>query len=534
MKNLKIDAVMTDNVITAKPAESLCDVISKMARNRVSCVVIAENSTPLGILSEADVIFLLKSGIDQSTPVKEIKISPVEKIGADQSIVDAVIMMEKKALGSVVVLGSKAELKGILTITDIVKKVDDMDFVSRQKVKYSMSKSIILVGEMDSVGDCIMKMGEMNIDNVIVTAQKKGVGIFTRRDAIKAVGNCADFEKGTCGLDTSDHRCTASDPVYKYMTTSLITISPESFIFEACQLMVDNNVRRVIIVNSKGHPNGIISQKELLRRLDSNYSELMSLAVSESENKTNSRDEGELKNLREKAGEAERIKTAFLSSVSHELRTPLTAIIGFGKLIHAKNGLPEDVKKQSGVIVKQGKNLLSMVNKMLGIAGADKEYGETVAQELLVIDILDDAVFTCCEAVKCKNLKVETGIDPALPRTVMVDRESLLLSLEQLVDNAVKFSNEGAKLAVSAKLDGDKILFEVKDFGIGMERGNLESVFENFTQLDDSICREYGGAGLGLPFAKAMVIGMGGTIWGESSLGEGSSFFISIPFYKAG
>ncbi len=641
---------MTHDVITASADSSIKDVLVKMSRHRVSSIVVVRDKRPIGVVSESKILECMLEGRGFSSPLEEICGCNNLLLQEDRTVIDAVIAMERSGLKAAVITDVDGDLSGILTVTDIINRADGRDFVTRQKVKYSMSKNFILAGEMDTVSECVRRMLKMGTDSVIITARQEGIGIFTIRDAVKLIGECLRANNKRCSLNEPDENCAVSDPVYRHMTQPLVSISGEDFLFEACRKMTEKKIRRIVVVNSKKQPRGIITQKELLRRLDANYSTLMSLAVEESgtllrlmesdylpivessfepvlilrgdtiihlnskmanllgvekadikgekisriahaddiisvkkemaermlgnlleerfvfralkegrkeiflecvarkmEEQSGTctfflaRDvtlhkqrERELLRLKEKAEEANISKSAFLASVSHELRTPLTAIIGFGKLICDSGNVPEDVQQHSAIVVRQGKSLLLMINKMLEIAKVEKNSVRCGIQDVKLDGLIKNAVNAQKELANRRGVEMNMEIDPQLPETVMTDRQRLELALEQLVNNAVKFTGGGGHVTVAARQENSALLFRVSDTGIGIDKKDFDCIFDNFVQLDASINREYYGAGLGLPLARIMTSAMGGDIWLESVQGKGSDFYLSIPCNTAG
>jgi len=273
---------MTQEVITASAGESINDVLVKMSRHRVSSIVVVRDKRPIGVVSESRILAYMLEERDFNSPLEAICGCNNLLLQEDRTVIDAVIAMERSGLKAAVITDADGELSGILTVTDIINRADGRDFVTRQKVKYSMSKNFILAGEMDTVSECVRRMIKMGIDSVIITAQQEGIGIFTIRDAVRLMGECLCANNKQCSLNEPDENCAVSDPVYRHMTQPLVSISGEDFLFEACRKMTEKKIRRIVVVNSKKQPRGIITQKELLRRLDANYSTLMSLAVGES------------------------------------------------------------------------------------------------------------------------------------------------------------------------------------------------------------------------------------------------------------
>lgn len=242
--------------------------------------------------------------------------------------------------------------------------------------------------------------------------------------------------------------------------------------------------------------------------------------------------EKELVRAKQVAEDASMSKTRFLANVSHELRTPLTAIIGFSNLISGNDKIAEEIRDQGRIVSRQGKYLLKLINNMLDIVQLEKGGKKLELQEVGVREIIDAAVEKERENAETKQLAFKIEIDPALPKTIMIDEHKLSLILDQLVNNAVKFSNNGT-VQITASMEVSQLVFQIKDDGIGIDEKQLIKIFDRFHQADASSTRKYSGAGLGLPLARAALAEIGGTIWVKSTPGNGSTFFFSVPLAAA-
>jgi PAS domain S-box-containing protein len=236
----------------------------------------------------------------------------------------------------------------------------------------------------------------------------------------------------------------------------------------------------------------------------------------------------ELIKAKEKAEEASSLKSRFLANVSHELRTPLTAIIGFSNLISTNEKIAEEIKEQGRIVARQGKYLLKLINNMLDLVQLEKGPRKLEQQDVKIADIVGEAVERERENAELKGITFGTEVDPLLPNTIVTDERKLSVILDQLINNAVKFTKSGS-ITIYARPEGSQLVFEVKDPGIGIDEKKLLKIFDSFYQADSSSTRRYGGAGLGLPLARAVLSEMGGSIWVKSAPGAGSSFFFSIP-----
>lgn len=236
---------------------------------------------------------------------------------------------------------------------------------------------------------------------------------------------------------------------------------------------------------------------------------------------------------KEKAEENDRLKTAFLCNMSHEIRTPMNAVIGFTDLLIYREVGPEKQKRYLKLIKDHAVDLLHLIEDILDISKIEVGQVKLNSSMISITDLMS-------EMYEFYNLKISNS-PKANPRIVynpderltgrrfMVDAQRLKQILGNLLDNALKFTEEG-EIEYGCKIDGDKLLFYVKDSGIGIPKEKQELIFERFRQVDEQLhLKQYGGTGLGLSIVKGLLSLMGGEIWVESVPGEGSIFYFTIP-----
>ena len=242
------------------------------------------------------------------------------------------------------------------------------------------------------------------------------------------------------------------------------------------------------------------------------------------------------------AEEARRLKNEFLANVSHELRTPLTAIMGYSYLLREGHEGPltppqlQSVEKVEGAatsLMGLIDDLLSLANLQLGRLEVKPETCDAVALARAAMSGLPEPA----AGVEVRTL----APDAAVP--VRTDATQVVRILRQMVSNAIKFTPAGAvtvRVRVSsgspwtaeARAGGDarhSVVWEVEDTGIGIEAGDLESVFDPFRQLDGSATRRYGGTGMGLALSRQLARRLGGDVTARSRPGQGSTFTLSLP-----
>ncbi|MCP4594446.1 MAG: HAMP domain-containing protein [bacterium] len=242
---------------------------------------------------------------------------------------------------------------------------------------------------------------------------------------------------------------------------------------------------------------------------------------------------GEMAEINVALFESNKLKTEFIGNVSHELRTPLVSIIGFAELLaDAAEAPPEDrsrMPRYAQNILTSGRMLLDIINDLLDLAKI--EAGK------MALHLSEFGIGDTCEAViefhrplaGQKNLDLGWECEGDIP-TLNSDAGKVKQILYNLVSNAIKFTPTGGKVRVSAILAGDeRIHLQVSDTGPGIPEELQEQVFEKFRQLDASVTREHGGAGLGLAITRELAQILGGEISLESQVGKGSTFTATLP-----
>jgi signal transduction histidine kinase/streptogramin lyase len=238
----------------------------------------------------------------------------------------------------------------------------------------------------------------------------------------------------------------------------------------------------------------------------------------------------ELEIAKQQAEEADKVKTAFLANVSHEIRTPMNSIVGFSSLLTQDN-LSLDEKKEFAVnINKQCNTLLRLINDILDISMI--EAGHFAANvSLFNINTLLTELHRTCESEKIwmekQNLRIVLSLPP-VQLFLSSDAVRIEQILRNLINNAIKYTDHG-QIEMGYYREDSKVVFFVKDTGIGISQENIDKVFGRFVKFQDDPQRLYRGVGLGLSICKKIVEYLGGDIWVESQINKGSSFYFSIP-----
>jgi two-component system sensor histidine kinase ResE len=228
--------------------------------------------------------------------------------------------------------------------------------------------------------------------------------------------------------------------------------------------------------------------------------------------------------------QVERMKREFLAHVSHELRTPLTPIIGYSELM-MKRELPAAQSKEfAASILDSARRLERIVAMLVDFSAIEAGRLPVVTEPVEVRRVLDEAVTAWRRRSERHDFDLELA--EALP-AAQVNPSLFRRMLDELLDNAVKYSPEGGTVRIAAasrNSNGRPMLsIVVSDEGIGIEPGDLAGIFEGFSQVDGSDTRSFGGLGLGLTFVKRLAEAHGGAVSAESSPGRGSRFSFTVP-----
>ncbi len=240
----------------------------------------------------------------------------------------------------------------------------------------------------------------------------------------------------------------------------------------------------------------------------------------------------ELKLAKEAAEAANNAKSDFLATVSHEIRTPMNGLLVMAELIN-NSDLPPRQKRYADVIVRSGKSLLTIINDILDFSKIEAGKLDLESIPVRPADVISDVISLFWERAKKSGVDLVSYIGPGVPEAIEGDPVRISQVISNLVNNALKFTSKGSVIVSARKAaseaEGVTIEFSVTDTGIGIRQEKLGSIFEAFSQADQSTTRKFGGTGLGLAICLRLVEAMGGAIGVASKEGKGSRFHFTIP-----
>jgi len=267
---------------------------------------------------------------------------------------------------------------------------------------------------------------------------------------------------------------------------------------------------------------------------------LFSIRMSNAETETLARhttriemDAEELTCAKERAEDASRAKSEFLANMSHEIRTPLNGILGFTELLirGADGGNEQERIDFLKTIRSSGKHLLQLLNDVLDISKIEAGQLQVETITCSPYQLLAEVISVLRVPARKKGIRLDYRWESGIPETIQSDPHRLKQLLMNLVNNAIKFTDEGGVLIVAKLLDDCQqpiVEFQVRDTGIGIAPEQLETIFRPFVQADTSMTRKYGGTGLGLAISYRIAKSLGGGLSVESNVGHGSRFTATI------
>ncbi|MHC4156027.1 MAG: CBS domain-containing protein [Planctomycetota bacterium] len=614
----EVQHIMSRDVATVSPDEDVASAARIMVGRNISCVVVLENESVVGILTETDLVKRVVVNQRQRAEMKvaEVMSAPVESIGPNISAFDASLTIQARgfkhlpvldngrlvgivtqtdlteALGchhvdtaiaeimstdiatveckatvaevaesmssrniSCVVVVEGAEIKGIVTERDILKRIlAAQRDSSATAVEHVMSCPVITTPAINSVFSAGKIMERMHVRRLVVTDNDGLCGIVTQTDVFKAI-------KEKCRQEEEQNLKLLEESEYGIYTTNLE--GKTTYVNPAFMRMLgvrrgEELVEQPLLperfwINPQERGNfidelkeaGFVEGKELALRNSRGhrvYVALMSTFTKSSSGRVNGsqgvlRDITERKLAAEELGKAheilrqqDRLKTEFTSTISHELRTPLGILKNI--ISNARAGcfgmLQPELSKNLETVERHIDRLAKLMSDFLDISRIEAGKMELHLLPVAIQSIISEVVGSFTAAAAAENIELKCSM-PDSDLFVRADRDKMFRVLTNLVANAIKFVPATGHVHVCARDREDEVYVEVADDGPGIEKKDIDKIFDRFVQIEKMVGPGKHGTGLGLSIAKKLVGLHRGHIWVESAPGAGATFCFVLP-----
>ncbi|MCS7011794.1 MAG: ATP-binding protein, partial [Anaerolineales bacterium] len=230
--------------------------------------------------------------------------------------------------------------------------------------------------------------------------------------------------------------------------------------------------------------------------------------------------------------ELDALKSDFVATVSHDLRSPLTLMRGYATMLEMVGDLNEQQRSYVQKIITGVESMSRLVNNLLDLGRIEAGVGLQV-ENVVVLDIVDSVVKSLMLQAEQKQIKLTIDIPEDVPQVIEADRVLLQQALYNLVENGLKYTPPNGSVTIRLKPRGGVLQFEVQDTGIGIAPADLPRLFEKFYRGSQREARAQRGSGLGLAIVRSIVEQHGGKVWVESTLGQGSTFYMAIPVHRS-
>ncbi len=241
----------------------------------------------------------------------------------------------------------------------------------------------------------------------------------------------------------------------------------------------------------------------------------------------------ELRKAQLKSKEYDQLKSTFLANLSHEIRTPMNVILGFLELLRSSSITVEEREEYIDIINFNGLQLLKVMDDLIDISKLQTRLMQGEYSKISLNDFMFqlEANFKEQAGMIKKEVNIHLSNELEDGKDIIVsDEEALAKTLRHLMDNALKFTKDRGNIFLGYEVTDDKLLFFVKDDGIGVQEGQESLIFDMFRQGQGSMSRQFGGNGLGLAISKKFVETLGGEIWLDNQYKDGAKFLFTIPY----
>jgi signal transduction histidine kinase len=361
---------------------------------------------------------------------------------------------------------------------------------------------------------------------VLIVEDRQVLGILTDRDIVRLAGKA---------LVLADLK------IADVMIQPVITLHEDAFtdLAIAIDILCENHIYYLPLIDRGNHLIGLLTRESLQQRCHPNEQWRKNISSLKQELLNLRRSEELSIQRNQELARASRLKDEFLANMSHELRTPLNAIFGMTEgLQEGIFGIVNSAQIQAiQTIERSSSHLLELIDDILDLAKIGAGQIELDCTPTNICELCDSSLSFIKQQAIQKGIRLQLELPPRIPN-ISIDERRIRQVLINLLNNAVKFTPIDGTISLVVTIEADNttgnwIRFATIDSGIGIDRADIDKLFQPFTQLDTALNRQYNGTGLGLALVKGIVELHGGTVQVRSEIGIGSQFIVDLPIPQA-
>lgn len=520
MRAVPLSQIMTSAVVTVEPCTRVAEAVEILSERHISCLVVADEGRPVGIVTERDIVKCY-DGLDRhgERPIGEVMTPAPLTVPAAMDHFEAFKVMKAHRIRHLVVGGGDGRVAGVVTETDFVRHLG-VDFYVRPKDVRAVMAPVVTAGEGAALTEVLTQLARPGIHCVVIESAGRAVGILTERDAVRLLRQHRPVRELTAG---------------EVMGRPLHTIRPTASLLEATDALRNLNIRHLVVVEEEeGAACGVISEHEIVQGLESEYVVHLERIITEKndalaalgqaheqlaeQSQALSNAVAELEATHEELREFARV-------ASHDLSEPSRLVVSFCQLLLRRHGdaLGDEGRELAGFAIEGALRMRQLVHDLAIYASPDTSTAGEGATDAGAV--ASHVLEQLADEVAATGAKVEIAPLPA----VGMARANLAELFRHLIANALIYRREGVapRIRIGADDMGDHWRLWVTDNGIGIDADYQDDIFRLFTRLHPPGPRA--GTGAGLAIAKRIVTASGGHIWVESTPGDGSTFFFTVP-----
>ncbi|MGE5475631.1 MAG: CBS domain-containing protein [Bacteroidales bacterium] len=523
MRAVPLSEIMTSAVVTVTPATRVAEAVEILSERHISCLVVAEDGCPVGIVTERDIVKGY-DGLDRhgEQAIAEVMTPAPFSVSATTDHFEAFKLMKERRIRHLVVDDGTGHVAGVVTETDFVRHLG-VDFYVRPKDVRAVMAPVVTATESAPLSEILGLLARPGIYCVVIESAGRAAGILTERDAVRLLRQHSPVRRMTAG---------------EVMGRPLHTVPPSASLLEATEALHNFGIRHLVVVDESGAACGVVSEHEIVQGLETEYVSHLERIIAEKNDaltalgmaheKLAEQSQALCSAVAELEATHEELRE-FARVASHDLSEPSRLVVSFCQLLLRRHGdsLGEEGRELADFAIEGALRMRRLVHDLATYASPTVDLGQDEAVD--AAEVAHGVVEQLAEEVAATDAIVEVGDLPA----VGMARAPLAELFRHLVGNALTYRREGVapRVRIGTDDDGDQWRLWVADNGIGIDPAYQDDIFRLFTRLHPPLPRA--GTGAGLAIVKRLVTAAGGRIWVESNPGEGSTFFFTLPKIRA-